>query len=77
MIRAGGLADASAVAELINAINMLGDDVPDPPMTAAIVLRDLICEKPRALLRVAELKGEVVGFVTAGFISMRCARPMR
>ncbi|WP_372623452.1 GNAT family N-acetyltransferase [Falsiroseomonas sp.] len=68
MIRTADEADAEAVAALINAINTLGDDVPDPPMTAAIVRRDLLGAQPKALLFVAEREGRVVGFATAGLI---------
>ena len=37
-------------------------------MTAAVVLRDLICEQPKAMLRVAERDGRLVGFATAGLV---------
>jgi ribosomal protein S18 acetylase RimI-like enzyme len=68
VIREAGEADAEAVAALINAINTLGDDVPDPPMMADIVRRDLLGAQPKALLFVAEWEGRVVGFATAGLI---------
>lgn len=60
--------DAGAVAALINAINSLEGTPPSLPMTAEVVLRDLIGPGARALLRVAEREGEVIGFATAGFI---------
>nr|WP_302474389.1 GNAT family N-acetyltransferase [Roseococcus sp. MDT2-1-1] len=37
-------------------------------MTVEIVLRDLLCAEPRALLHVAEHEGALVGFATAGFV---------
>jgi hypothetical protein len=45
------LSDAAAVAALINAINSLDGTPPDPPMTAAVVLRDLIGKQAKAMLR--------------------------
>jgi ribosomal protein S18 acetylase RimI-like enzyme len=68
VIRRATAADAEAVAALINAINSLDTGAPARPMTAAIVLRDLICDRPKALLRLGELDGAAVGFATAGFI---------
>jgi GNAT superfamily N-acetyltransferase len=68
VIRPAVPADAAAIATLINAINSLDHKAPDIPMTAALVLRDLVCDRPRALLRVAEQDGVVVGFATATFI---------
>jgi GNAT superfamily N-acetyltransferase len=68
VIRAAVPADAEAVAALINAINSLDGDQPTTPMTAMIVDRDLICDQPRALLRVAEHGDAVVGFATAAFV---------
>ncbi len=72
MIRA---AEAAAVAALVNAINSLDGPPPGTTMTPAVVLRDLICPEPRALLRVAEQAGRLVGFATAGLIydAARCA----
>ncbi len=68
MIRPALGADAEAVATLINAINSLDGTPPANPMTAAVVVRDLIGPQARALLLVAEHDGQVVGFATAGFI---------
>ncbi|WP_203073827.1 GNAT family N-acetyltransferase [Falsiroseomonas ponticola] len=68
MIRAGLPGDAEAVATLINAINSLDGTPPAKPMTAAVVLRDLIGPGARAWLLVAEQAGRVVGFATAGTI---------
>ncbi|NGM19951.1 GNAT family N-acetyltransferase [Roseomonas stagni] len=68
MIRAGLPGDAEAVAALINAINSLDGTPPAMPMTATVVRRDLIGATARALLRVAERDGVVVGFATAGFV---------
>jgi ribosomal protein S18 acetylase RimI-like enzyme len=68
VIRPARDGDAEAVAALITAINGLGDDIPDPPMTADIVRRDLLGAQPKAMLFVAEWQGEVVGFATAGTI---------
>lgn len=65
-VRLAGPADAPVVAALINAINSLDGPGPDRPMTAEIVLRDLVCATPKAILRVAEIDGAVVGFATAG-----------
>ncbi|MGK7865967.1 N-acetyltransferase family protein [Falsiroseomonas sp. E2-1-a20] len=68
MIRAATAADAKAVAGLIVAINALGEDMHDPPMTEEIVRRDLLGAQPKAMLFVAEWQGEVAGFATAGTI---------
>jgi ribosomal protein S18 acetylase RimI-like enzyme len=68
VIRAARDGDAEAVAALITAINGLGDDIPDPPMSAAIVRRDLLGPQPKAMLFVAEWEREVVGFATAGTV---------
>ncbi|OYW10061.1 MAG: hypothetical protein B7Z53_01745 [Rhodospirillales bacterium 12-71-4] len=68
MIRAATAADAAAVAALVNAINSLDGHAPAEPMTAAVVLRDLVCAAPKALLRVAEWQGRVAGFATAGLV---------
>jgi ribosomal protein S18 acetylase RimI-like enzyme len=68
VIRPATAADAEAVAALINAINSLDSGAPARPMTPEVVLRDLICAAPRALLRVGTLDGVVVGFATAGFV---------
>ncbi len=77
MIRPAREADAAAVAALINAINELGPGAAER-MTAEIVLRDLICPQPKAMLRVAEDTGRVVGFATAALIydAERCAYAM-
>jgi ribosomal protein S18 acetylase RimI-like enzyme len=77
VIRQARDVDAAAVAALINAINELGPGAAER-MTPAIVLRDLICTQPKALLRVAEDTGRVVGFATAGLIydAERCAFAM-
>ncbi|WP_137178420.1 GNAT family N-acetyltransferase [Roseomonas sp. AR75] len=77
MIRAARAGDAETVAALINAINELGPGAP-VRMTAAIVRRDLVCAQPKALLRVAERDGAVVGFATAGLVydAERCAWAM-
>ena len=68
LIRQATPTDAPAVAALINAINSLDGLPPDIPMTPDLVLRDLIGPTPRALLLLAELDAEVVGFATAGTI---------
>ena len=68
LVRRAAPPDAPAVAALINAINSLDGLPPDIPMTADLVLRDLIGPTPRALLLIAELGGEVIGFATAGTI---------
>jgi ribosomal protein S18 acetylase RimI-like enzyme len=77
VIRAAREADAEAVAALINAINELGPGAAER-MTPAIVLRDLVCAEPKAILRVAEDGGRVVGFATAALIydAERCAFAM-
>jgi GNAT superfamily N-acetyltransferase len=67
-VRTGADRDAEVVAALINAINSLDGPGPERPMTAEIVLRDLICAEPKAMLRLAELDGAVVGFATAGLV---------
>jgi ribosomal protein S18 acetylase RimI-like enzyme len=67
VIRAAVQADAPAVAALINAINSLDHPV-GWPMTPEVVRRDLIGDAPKAMLRVAERDGKVVGFATAGLI---------
>ncbi|NKE48395.1 GNAT family N-acetyltransferase [Roseomonas frigidaquae] len=78
MIRAAVPGDAGAVAGLINAINSLDGPAPSRPMTAEIVLRDLICAAPKALLLVAEDEGRVAGFATAALIydAERCGWAM-
>jgi len=68
VIRRATAADAPAVAHLINAINSLDTGAPRLEMTEAVVLRDLVGDRPKAILRVGELEGAVVGFATAGFI---------
>jgi ribosomal protein S18 acetylase RimI-like enzyme len=68
VIRPARDGDAEAVAALINAINSLGTDIPDPPMTADIVRRDLLGAEAKAVLFLAEWQGEVVGFATAGTV---------
>jgi ribosomal protein S18 acetylase RimI-like enzyme len=67
MIRPATTADADAVAALINAINSL-DGPLRHTMTAAIVLRDLLGDRPKAILRLAEHEGAVAGFATAALI---------
>ncbi len=67
-IRPATPADAAAVAALVNAINSLDGTPPQRPMTASVAMRDLIGPAARAILRVAERAGTVVGFATAGFI---------
>jgi ribosomal protein S18 acetylase RimI-like enzyme len=66
-VRVARESDTEAVAALINAINELGPGAP-VAMTPEVVRRDLICARPKALLRVAEDGGRVVGFATAGLI---------
>ncbi len=68
MIREAVPADAPAVAALVNAINSLDDTPPAVPMTAAVVARDLLGPTAKAILRVAELDGAVLGFATAGLV---------
>jgi len=68
VIRRATAADAPAVAHLINAINSLDGGAPRLEMTDSVVLRDLIGDRPKAILRVGELDGMVVGFATACFI---------
>jgi GNAT superfamily N-acetyltransferase len=77
VIRAARDSDAEAVAGLINAINERGPGAPER-MTPEVVRRDLVCAGPKALLRVAERDGAVVGFATAGLIydAERCAWAM-
>lgn len=53
------------VAALINAINSLDGPPPSLPMTPEVVLRDLMGERPRARLRVADLDGTPIAFATA------------
>lgn len=67
-IRAAEARDAEVVAALVNAINSLDGGAPAMPMTPEVVRRDLLGPRPKALLRLAELDGAVVGFATAGFI---------
>jgi ribosomal protein S18 acetylase RimI-like enzyme len=67
-IRVAGAGDADVVAALINAINSLDHGAPELPMTPDVVRRDLLGLQPKALLRLAELDGAVVGFATAGFV---------
>jgi GNAT superfamily N-acetyltransferase len=67
MIRPATTDDAQAVASLINAINSL-DGPLRHTMTPAIVLRDLLGAHPKAILRVAEHEGAVVGFATAALV---------
>ncbi len=67
--------EAAAVAALFNALNSM--DGPPPPvwMTPEAVRRDLLGADPRAVLLVAELDGELVGFVTGNAVydSVRAA----
>ncbi len=67
-IRPAEAGDAEVVAALINAINSLDHGAPEKPMTAEVVRRDLVGPQPKALLRLAEFDGAVVGFATAGFV---------
>jgi ribosomal protein S18 acetylase RimI-like enzyme len=64
MVRRARAEDAAAAAALFNAINSLDAGGPVVPMTAEAVLRDLLGPAPWAELLVAELGGQVVGFVT-------------
>jgi GNAT superfamily N-acetyltransferase len=77
-VRMAEQADAPAVATLINAINSLDGPGPETPMTAELVLRDLVCAAPKAILRLAESEGAVIGFATAGPIydAERCAEAL-
>ena len=63
VVRATRWEEAETVAALFNAINSL-DGPLLVPMTAEAVRRDLLGPEPWATLLVAELDGEVVGFVT-------------
>ena len=67
--------EAGAVAALFNALNSM--DGPPPPvwMTPEAVRRDLLGADPRAALFVAELDGELVGFITGNAVydSVRAA----
>lgn len=47
-------------------------------MTAELVLRDLVCAAPKAILRLAESEGAVIGFATAGPIydAERCTEAL-
>lgn len=67
-IRGARTQDAERVAALVNAINSLDREAPALPMTPEVVRRDLLGARPKALLRLAELDGVVVGFATAGFV---------
>lgn len=67
MIRPAHDSDAPTVAALINAINSL-DGPLKRPTTEAVIRRDLLCAQPKALLRVAELDGRVIGFAMGNFI---------
>ena len=60
--------EAEQVAALINAINSLGPSVRPATMTAEIVRRDLLGERPKARLLVAREDGLLLGFATAGTI---------
>ncbi len=62
-VRAARWEEAEAVAALFNAINSL-DGPLLVPMTAEAVRRDLLGPEPWATLLVADIDGEVVGFVT-------------
>jgi GNAT superfamily N-acetyltransferase len=62
-VRAARWEEAEAVATLFNAINSL-DGPLLVPMTAEAVRRDLLGPEPWATLLVADIDGEVVGFVT-------------
>lgn len=65
LARPAEVADAPAVAALINALNSLDGPRPAVPMTAEVVARDLLGPAARAWLRVAEWRGALVGFATA------------
>ncbi|MBK1661321.1 GNAT family N-acetyltransferase [Paracraurococcus ruber] len=67
-IRPARPAEAGAVAALLNAINSLDGGAPAVPMTAAIVVRDLLGPAPRALLLVAAAEDALQGFVTGGLV---------
>lgn len=68
MIRRAVPTDAEDVARLINAINSLDGATPDTPMSAAIVLRDLVCAEPKAILFVADHDGAPAGFATGALV---------
>jgi ribosomal protein S18 acetylase RimI-like enzyme len=68
VIRAAVPADALSLAALFNALNSLDGDAPETPMTPALLLRDLICAEPKALLLVAEQDGTLAGFATGALI---------
>lgn len=57
--------EAPAIAALINAINSLDGPPPALPMTAEVVRRDFLGERPRARLRVATLGGPPIAFATS------------
>lgn len=57
--------EAETVAGLINAINSLDGPPPELRMTASVVLRDLICDRPRARLRVADFGAGPIAFATS------------
>jgi ribosomal protein S18 acetylase RimI-like enzyme len=67
-IRPASMADAPALADLLNAINSLDGEPPARPMTPEVVRRDLIGVRARALVRLASTDSGVVGFATAGTI---------
>jgi len=64
LIRPGRSEDAEALADLFNAINSMDGPPPPVPMTATAVRRDLLGPDPWAVLLVAEVEGDLRGFVT-------------
>jgi GNAT superfamily N-acetyltransferase len=56
------------VAALFNALSNMDGPPPPVAMTAEAVRRDLLGGTPRATLLVAELDGELVGFVTGNTV---------
>ena len=67
--------EAEAVAAMFNALNTMDGPPPPVAMTAEAVRRDLLGAAPRAVLLVAELDGEAVGFATGNpvYDSVRAA----
>jgi GNAT superfamily N-acetyltransferase len=67
--------EAEAVAAMFNALNTMDGPPPPVAMTAEVVRRDLLGAEPQAVLLVAELDGEAVGFATGNpvYDSVRAA----